>query len=89
VQSGLIEQDARARPYAGLSHIHAIDSGNQAMTRSIDVAANMAASPQGMAQRYQAAYTQYGWQQYGAMPEAVTHALKTPDTVIQASNVHT
>ena len=53
------------------------------------IAGNIAASPQGMAQRYQAAYAQYGWHQYGAMPEPVSHALKTPDTIVQASDGHT
>jgi len=60
---------------------------NQAARQTI--AENVAASPQGMAQRYQAAYTQYGWHQYGAMPEAVTHALKAPDNIVQASDGHT
>ncbi|MBB5360439.1 uncharacterized protein YfiM (DUF2279 family) [Rhodanobacter sp. ANJX3] len=53
------------------------------------IAENIATSPQGMAQRYQAAYAQYGWNQYGAMPDAVTHALKTSNNIVQASDGHT
>ena len=60
---------------------------NQAAQQTI--ADNIAASPRGMAQRYQSAYAQYGWHQYGAMPEPVSHALKTPDTIVQASDGHT
>jgi len=38
------------------------------------VADNITHSPQGIAQRYQEAYTQNGWKQHGPVPAAVTHA---------------
>lgn len=53
------------------------------------IADNLDHSPRAIAEQYQTAYTQYGWQQHGAMPDAVTHALKTPTTTLQVSNGHT
>ena len=50
---------------------------------------NLANSPQGMAQRYQQAYEQNGWSQYGPMPKAVEAALHPPDNEIRASDGHT
>jgi hypothetical protein len=40
------------------------------------VADNIVHSPQGIAQRYQEAYTQHGWKQHGPVPAAVTHAAQ-------------
>jgi len=53
------------------------------------IAGNLAQSPRGMAQQYQAAYEQYGWQQQGPMPAPVSGALKTPANILQASDGHT
>ncbi|MDR0780591.1 MAG: peptidoglycan-binding protein [Pseudomonadales bacterium] len=50
---------------------------------------NLSNSPRGMAQRYQQAYEQSGWQQYDPMPPAVTKALNAPDNIVQASDGHT
>jgi uncharacterized membrane protein len=40
------------------------------------IADNIVHSPQGMAQRYQEAYGEHGWQQHGPVPAAVTHAAQ-------------
>lgn len=51
-------------------------------SRQLDAAAqrviadNIAHSPQSIAQRYQDAYTQHGWQQHGPVPAAVTNAAQ-------------
>ncbi|MEO6926785.1 MAG: hypothetical protein ABI129_08945, partial [Rhodanobacter sp.] len=53
------------------------------------IAGNLAGSQRGIAEHYQAAYEQRGWEQHGPMPEAVTSALKTPTNTLQASDGHT
>jgi len=52
------------------------------------VARNIANSPHAIAQRYQATYAQYGWNQFGAPEAAVTAALRAPDNMLQASDGH-
>jgi hypothetical protein len=53
---------------------------------------NLSNTPVAMAQTYQALYEHRGWQQYGPMPEAVTHALRdawrTPPHVLPGSDGH-
>lgn len=53
------------------------------------IEANLAHSPHGMAEHYQALYEQHGWQKHGPMPDAVTDALKTPAHKLEASDGHT
>ncbi len=53
------------------------------------MADNLATSPRGIAERYQALYAERGWQQYGPVPEAITRALKTPAHTLEASDGHT
>ncbi|MFC4765390.1 phospholipase effector Tle1 domain-containing protein [Dyella koreensis] len=53
------------------------------------IADNLAHSQRGMAERYQAAYQHYGWQQHGPMPAAVADALRAPANTVQASDGHT
>ena len=53
------------------------------------ITANLAGSRRGMAEHYQAMYEQHGWARYGAMPEAVTHALHAPTNILQASDGNT
>lgn len=53
------------------------------------LAANLANSRRGIAERYQAIYATRGWQQYGAMPGAVTDALHAPTNTLEASDGHT
>lgn len=50
------------------------------------IADNIAHSPQGIAQRYQEAYTQHGWQQHGPVPAAVTRAASQPVGKLDASH---
>ena len=50
------------------------------------LADNLAMSARGIAGRYRAAYVQRGWAQYGAMPEAVDHALKATTQTLLASD---
>gem|GEM_PF-4516797 len=50
------------------------------------IAENLANAPHGIAQRYQAVYTQRDWQRHGPMPDAVTLALKTPANTLAASD---
>ena len=50
------------------------------------VAQNFASSPRAIAARYQAAYEQYGWDQFGAPQAAVTEALKASPDKLQASD---
>ncbi|WP_374295979.1 phospholipase effector Tle1 domain-containing protein, partial [Sphingomonas sp.] len=44
--------------------------------------ANVVNGPAGIAARYEAAYTQYGWEKFGPMPEAVRTALTDHDRLI-------
>ena len=57
---------------------------DQAAQRTI--ADNLSRSPVALAQVYRDAYEHYGWQQYGPMPEAVTHALHQQPGALQASD---
>ncbi len=50
------------------------------------MADNLAQSPRGIAQHYQAAYEQNGWAKFGPMPQDVAAALKAPENTLQASN---
>jgi len=50
------------------------------------IAANLADSPKGIAQHYLDAYQHNGWQSQGPVPGSVTHALKQPDNVREASD---
>lgn len=52
------------------------------------IAANIADSPHGIAQHYADAYERNGWQAQGPMPDSVTHALKQPETIRDASDGH-
>ena len=54
-----------------------------------DIVENLANALRSIAANYQAVYAQQGWQHQGPMPEAVTHALTTPDNTLQASDGHT
>ena len=53
------------------------------------IEANLAGSRRGIAERYQTAYQQRGWSQYGDLPEAVSHALHEPPDTRRASDGHT
>ena len=53
------------------------------------IEANLAGSRRGIAERYQTAYQQRGWSQYGDLPEAVSHALHEPSDTLRASDGHT
>lgn len=50
---------------------------------------NRANSPQGIADAYQAMYTQRGWEKFGPMPEAVTTTLQQASRTVLASDGHT
>ncbi|MBV8379406.1 MAG: zeta toxin family protein [Paucibacter sp.] len=53
------------------------------------MASNLTLGPQAVAQRYQQAYEQYGWQQYGPVPAAVTAAARTSPKQLPAADGHT
>lgn len=52
------------------------------------IAQNAANTPAAIAGRYQVAYNQFGWHQYGEAPAAVKHASAQTDS-LQASDGHT
>ena len=52
------------------------------------VAYNAERTPAAVAEKYRAAYEQNGWNRYGPIPEAVTHAAKTPANKLDASDGH-
>ena len=52
------------------------------------VAANVAASPKGIAEQYLASYEKAGWHSQGPVPEAVSHALEQSSKSHQASDGH-
>lgn len=60
---------------------------DEAVRQTIE--ANLAGSRRGIAERYQTAYQQRGWSQYGDLPEAVSHALHEPSDTLRASDGHT
>lgn len=78
----------------GLKSTHAEVAGPQ-RAMELDAAArqtihdNLASSPRGIAEHYQAAYARNDWAKYGPMPESVASALKTPGNTLQASDGHT
>jgi hypothetical protein len=53
------------------------------------IAQNLANTPAAIAQRYLEAYREQGWEAQGPVPEAVTHARRTPPNVLLASDGHT
>lgn len=78
----------------GLTSTH-IEAATPQRARQLDtaaqqtIAANLASSPRGIAEHYQAAYQQRDWARQGPMPEAVISALKAPADTLQASDGHT
>jgi len=78
----------------GLKSTH-VETAAPARAAELDAAArhtmanNLAASPRGIAQRYQALYRQHDWQRQGPMPDAVRHALDAPANTLQASDGRT
>ena len=78
----------------GLKSTH-IDIATPQRAAQLDAAAehtiaeNLANSPRGLAEHYQAMYEQRGWQRLGPMPHAVVSALQAPDNTLLASDGHT
>lgn len=56
---------------------------------SATIAANLSDTPQGIAQHYVDAHRRNGWNAQGPVPESVTHALRQPQNVRDASDGHT